>query len=248
MKKGCFGCFGGGCLVVIALVAVLTYAGYSFIQTTGRDALANELHTLVKALIDKGITSEEKNKETHEIANNFIKAIKNKELNFLGILTQLDKVFDKEHFVKTGIIGIYRQIDEDEFAATSEQKDAMKQLITALYRKNLQSNQLEAFSQILKASEWQTSVAKVASDTTTTMPEPTAPVFLNYDDLISKELNKESFKKALMAITQFTKENALEEIDENFDIDTYVSFDIKNIIFRLSNPDLAEELAEAPDK
>jgi hypothetical protein len=243
MKKGCFGCFGGGCLVMIAIVAILTYAGYNFVQTTGRDALAVELHALVKSLIDKGISDEKNNAEAHEIANNFVSSIKSKEIGFMNVLTQIDKVFDDEQFVKTGIISMYKQIDDEDFTATEDEKNSMKQFITALYHNKLNKSQLEGFSQILKASEWQ----KEKPDQLINDAD-NKTIFLNYDSLISKDLTKESFSKALEAITRFTKENALEEIDDNFDTDTYVSFDIKNIIFRLSNPILAEELAEEPSK
>lgn len=253
MKKGCFGCFGGGCFFVIALVGILSYMGYSFMQTTGREALAKELEAMVRLVIDKGISDEGKKAEAYEITENFANSVKNGEVALLDIFSQLNEVFDEEHLIKTQVISLYKKIDDEDFKATYEEENAVKKLITALYNNELDNEQVASFTEIFKAlreGEVDTDAVAEGEDEGEERVgkgekvKSEGPIFLNYEYLTSKEFTKENFGKALKAITMFTQENALVNIDEDFDTDDYIGLDIKKIIFQLSNPRLAEELAE----
>ncbi|MDD3000413.1 MAG: hypothetical protein PHF29_01495 [Candidatus Riflebacteria bacterium] len=235
MKKGCLGCFGGGCVVFIILLVVAGYLTYGFLQTQGREMLANGIDATIESISEKGISNEVVRKEVLTSAKALTDKIRNQEIGFIDLSVNISKTFNQDFYAKYSLVGLYKQSTASGTQISPEEQNSIKKVVSALYAKKITHTQLASFTAILQeASQELRDKTPPEQESEDIKNGDGVKILLGYGGDMASEISAGNLKRAISAITKIADENSLDETDENFNTDSLVKNDILEIIRKFS--------------
>lgn len=231
MKKGCLGCFGGGCVVFIILLVVTVYVSYNFLQNQGREMLAKGIDTTIESVSEKGISDELVRQEVLASTKALTDKIRNKEVGFIDLCLNISNTFDQDFYAKYSLVGLYNQSTASGTQISAEDQNSIKKVISALYAKKISHSQLASFTAILQeASQELRDKTSAEEESQGVKNGDGVKILLGYGSDLASEISADNMKRAIAAITKIAGENTLEDIDENFNTDSLVKNDLIEVI------------------
>jgi hypothetical protein len=225
MKKGCLGCFGGGCVVFIILLVVTVYVSYNFLQNQGREMLAKGIDTTIESVSEKGISDELVRQEVLASTKALTDKIRNKEVGFIDLCLNISNTFDQDFYAKYSLVGLYNQSTASGTQISAEDQNSIKKVISAMYAKKISHSQLASFTAILQEAS-----QELRDKTSAEEESQGVKILLGYGSDLASEISADNMKRAIAAITKIAGENTLEDIDENFNTDSLVKNDLIEVI------------------
>ncbi len=218
-KKTCCGCFGIGCLLLIALVVVGGYFSFNFLHESGKEFAAEGFEKSVEKIAEAAFNETDREEITRQAAA-IAEEIRSGRIGLINLLTSSTQKLEKNLHVKSLLLAFYRQnkiaaeageglpVDEDGGA------DVVERLIYGLTENRIAPDQIASITALI--------IERYSETTGGSDGKVKHTVSLQR---LRTGLTQEELRKSLQMMREVVDLNAIETPADDYDATTAVKND-----------------------
>lgn len=152
-KKTCCGCFGVGCMLVVAALVVGGYFGFNFLHDSGREYAADGLKKSVEKITEMAFNEADR-VEINKAASEVAEEVRSGNIGLIDLLSQTTQQLETNLHVKSMLLAFYRQNLIRGEAAEGTPVDesgetAIKQIIYGMGERRISPDQIASITSLI---------------------------------------------------------------------------------------------------
>lgn len=217
-KKACCGCLGVGCLLLIALVFVGGYFGFSFLHDSGKEFAAEGFEKSIEKVAEVAFNEADRAEITRQAAE-IAEGIRSGQIGLINLLTNSTQKLENNLHVKSLLLAFYRQNKTsaevgEGLPVDAEGEDVVGRLIYGLNENRIAPDQIASITALI-----------IERYSETTGGEGSKARFTISLQRLRTGLSQEELQNALKMMREVVDLNAIETPGDGYDATSAVKED-----------------------